>query len=352
MSHLGSRLSAFVDGCLGAEEAERVMAHVAACGACADQLAAEREARRALSSAADVVPEPDLTARLLAMRPPPVRPEARRWYDSAGFADSVPLPGERSPGVDLRGEVVLRRRTPALLGVAGCLALLVAGLVALGDRATVSPQVTRTYALRVLAQAVDGTQAPSGAPATVPGPAARAAAASLSPTARPAGRADDVASSPAEDLVPAGELVLSGADAHAGAHEWLTEHGWVAPEGLPAGWTVEAVRRDVHRAGDLEMDLDGPHGTVVVVQQRGRLADRVVADLPTLDVAGRTVHVASRDPWHVLWQCDDVVVSVFAEGQDGAVRDIVAAHPALAYDDGVPARIARGWAAVAGAWAP
>lgn len=258
----------------------------------------------------------------------PTRPGSRPWCDTAAFADSVRLPGEpaaASVGA-LPGHGASRRRTPALLGLAGCLAILLVGLVALGDRAVVSPQTHRSYALRVLSEAVDPS-ATHAAPARL------------------------------DSQHVTGSLALADRrawheDADGEVSAWLARHGWVAPGELPSGWTLEAVRPHAHSHGALEMDLEGPHGTVVVVQQRGRLAPEHVADLPTLDIAGRTVHVASRDPWHVVWQCGDVAVSVLAEGRAEAVREIVDAHPVVGYDDGVPARIARGWSTLAGAWTP
>ena len=53
MSHLGSRLSDLVDGRLAPRVAERVLGHVAACAACAAELATARVARRTLSAAPD-----------------------------------------------------------------------------------------------------------------------------------------------------------------------------------------------------------------------------------------------------------------------------------------------------------
>lgn len=356
--HPGSRLSALVDGRLDARETERVLAHVARCPGCAALLHAERQARRMLSAARDVEPGPDLTARLLALRPrettPPEAPHpqagSRRWSDGAGFADSVRLPGEPAPAAAgyLRGDVVGGRRVSALVGVAGCLALVLAGLVALGDRPVVSPQTHRAHALRVLAEAVDSHAAPgpdTGAP--VGALAATVVAAPVSPDARGGADGDAATAAPR----PSGEVVMTGADA-ATAAAWLARHDWAVPTGLPEGWTVEAVRRDVHAPGDVEIDLEGPHGTVVVLQQRGRLAPDGVAGLPVLDLADRRVHVASRDPWHVVWQCDDVVVSVLAEGGVAAVGAVVGAHEQTGYDDGVPARIVRGWTSLAGAWSP
>ena len=58
MTHLGSRLSALVDGQLSPAESERALEHVAGCPRCTEELAAARAARRALSAAAHVEPAP------------------------------------------------------------------------------------------------------------------------------------------------------------------------------------------------------------------------------------------------------------------------------------------------------
>ena len=51
MSHLGSRISALVDGQLSVADTEKALAHVAVCPECSAELAASRAARRALASA-------------------------------------------------------------------------------------------------------------------------------------------------------------------------------------------------------------------------------------------------------------------------------------------------------------
>ncbi len=71
MTHLGSRVAALVDGQLPPAEAESLLAHAAACPRCEDLLAQERASRWAVSQAADVRPDPELTARLLALSPGP-----------------------------------------------------------------------------------------------------------------------------------------------------------------------------------------------------------------------------------------------------------------------------------------
>lgn len=349
MSHLGSLLSALADGQLPPHEAERVLGHVAGCAECADALESVRSARRRLADAHDVPSRPDLAGRLLALGattsdPAPARPP-QRWSDAAGFADSVPLPGERGaarsalPAGCLRGELPRSRWALRSLTVVGCAGALVVGLAALGERPTVAPTTHQAYALTVLARAVPSADGGTGSreraePVRAPGAAAQAS------LTLPAG----------EDHP--GRLVLAEGTTEPEVVAWLSAAGWASPAGLPAGYTVTAVRLDVDGTGGLEVDLEGPHGTVVVLQEQGRLDPSVVDRLPTHDLDGRRVHVLSRAPWHVAWQAGDVAVSVVGEGSPTAVLDVVRAFPAEEFDDGVPARIARGWSAVAGAWTP
>ena len=65
--HLGSRISALVDGQLSVAATERALAHVAVCPQCAAELCAARSARAALTSVDEPCPAPDLTARLLSL---------------------------------------------------------------------------------------------------------------------------------------------------------------------------------------------------------------------------------------------------------------------------------------------
>lgn len=80
MSHLGSKVAPLVDGQLPAAEAEELLAHAAVCARCHWLLGQERASRTMLSQAWDVEPDPELTARLLALAPGPEEraPRGRR----------------------------------------------------------------------------------------------------------------------------------------------------------------------------------------------------------------------------------------------------------------------------------
>jgi anti-sigma factor RsiW len=291
MTHLGSWLSALADGQLAPDETERALAHVATCPRCADELAAARAARRALATAATaepVEPAPDLTARLLSLAPSGA-PLLTPRQDP--FAPTTPLPG-RSSGV-LRGIA----RTDGLGGghlasrivigsVAG-IGLVAASLFSLGARPAVVPSAHPGLALDVLGEATTAVPASS-----------------------------------------------------------TTGGGWTVPT-LPTGWSVTATRA---RSTGVEVDLAGPTSSAVVSERPGRLDVAALAGRPTQQVGGRLVYVLSSEPWHIAWQADDTVVEVVAPTAGADVDNLVAVFPAAPYDDGVQARIGRGWSVLARAF--
>lgn len=327
-AHLGSRISALVDGQLPPDQAERALAHVAGCAQCADELRAARTARDLLLRAAhDVPPAPDLAARLLALQADGAAgpfghdgPGAAGRVGAASSPNGVPggsrdpfagpaagpftVPGSSSgllrTGTPLRGDVTGRRWPSRLLAASSAAGLSVAalGLFVLGDRPSVTPSAHPAVALDVLSRA-PGALVQAGTPA----------------------QADD-------------------------ALDGLRTDGWTFPANLPEGWTVLAVRSD---DDGLEVDLTGPTGTVVVSEQQGRLDTSALAGVSVREVGGRQVVVLSDHPWHVAWQATSTVVQVVAADEDDDVAQVVAAFPSGAYDDGVTGRIERGWQTVTAA---
>lgn len=313
MTHLGSRISALVDGQLSVVETERALAHVAGCPRCAGELNAARRARDVLASAGDPAePAPDLTARLLSLAPTPAHRPASRDPFAGPRADELAsafslrptggVLGLRGHSHQLRGEVTGGRSPSRLVvGAVAGLGLAAAGLFALGARPAVVPTDHPAVALGLLGQA--------STPAT-----------SRSGTVR-------------------ATSTIAGVDD-------LTTAGWTAPR-LPAGWTVAAVRPG-STATSVELDLLAPTGsTVVVTEQQGRLDTAALAGVTVRRVGGRSVYVLSTSPRHLVWQSDASVVQVVTTLRDEELTDLVAAFPAAPFDDGVPARIGRGWSTVA-----
>ncbi|MFC0712310.1 zf-HC2 domain-containing protein [Cellulomonas biazotea] len=326
MSHLGSRISALVDGQLSVAATERALAHVALCPTCAAELSAARAARRALASAADDVPPPsDLTARLLSLAPdgcdlggrravPPRDPFAAppdpRALAAAGL---VPRSWTGRPGSDLHGDLRPRRNPVRLaVGSVAGLGAVAAMLFVLGERPEIVPVSHPGADLELLSQATTTTGAASGRPTF-------------------------------EDVVDAGGQV------DASTTQWLRSHAWSFPTALPTGWAVTGLRWSGDDGSVLEVDVTGPAGSVVVTEQQGRLDVDALSGAGVQELGGRTVYVLSGEPSHVAWQCDSTVVQVVgADGHD-VLGPLVAAFPGGAYDDGVHARITRGWQTVTGA---
>jgi hypothetical protein len=321
VSHLGSRISALVDGQLSVAATERALAHVASCAQCADALSQARAARRALlaSCADDLPPTPDLTARLLSLA------------SSAPEPSAVPAPRQRDPFAPpsltvpelhgrqaraLRGDVAAPRSVSriAATSLAG-LGALAAMLFVIGERPAVAPVGHPGNDLGLLGSA---TSARNGA---------------LDGTGTVTATGDD----PRSEAARAQDVVAA-----------LRAGGWSFPSSLPEGWSVADVRWSDETGGApvLAVDLTGPEGTLVVTEQEGRLDLAALHGADVIDVGGREAYVLSYAPWHAVWQCGDTVVQVVAGGD---ASTIVAAFPGGAYDDGVPARISRGWSTVTGA---
>ncbi|MCC2316411.1 anti-sigma factor family protein [Cellulomonas chengniuliangii] len=321
-AHLGTKISALVDGQLPPGATERALAHVAGCPECAAELSAARTARSALAAACDVPPNPDLTARLLSLAgcQPAEPPTPRR--------DPFAQPG--SSGADARaaaytaphamtGDLTARRRPVRVAAAAAaCVGLVCGGLFLLGDRPSVLPSSHPAQALALLghdsAESWDQPRAAHlGLAAMLPGSSAGAA-----PTA--------------SDIDPsAGDLWSA-----------LSVAGWKCPVALPEGWTVT----DAHVSPDgsrLEVDLAGPGMTAVLTEQPGRLDTQALEGTTQLVLGDRTLYVLSEQPWHGAWQADDLVVEVVATSGTETVHSVVAGFPGGRFDDGLQARIIRGW---------
>jgi len=328
VSHLGSRISALADGQLPPAAAERALAHVAACSECAAELKAARAARAALSSAADdVLPDADLADRLLSLapsEPPAFAPQAadpfattpRRTAHDLGSYGLHRGPARRAwgtrTGAALCGEVPLRRVAPRMVvgSVAG-MGAVAAMLFVLGARPAMTPEGHLSADLELLGHAA------------VEPNTGQVRAVSL--------QADDEAVD-----------IAAGSDPVA----WLSENGWPFPEQLAAGWSVSAVRYSAD--GGIEIDVAGGASPVVVTENAGRLDTTHLAGAQITTLGDREVAVLSEQPWHVAWQSGSTVVQVVVAQDSGDARDFVGEFPGGAYDDGVPARISRGWSTVTG----
>ena len=319
MHHLGSWVSSLADGQLGPADAERALAHVAACPPCARQLAVARQARQALSVVADAEPAPDLTARLLALAADPLaRSEPARRYPVLPLGSSA----YSKPARALTGDLNPRRR-PGVRVAAGAMAgvtVAVASVFVLGAQPAVVPSGRPADALSMLGAA-------GGAGST------------------PTGKWDPVLAT----QISATASSASTGTADATVLGWMRDAGWTCPLGLPAGYEVTAARLIGAGGSVLELDLAGPQGRVVLTEEVGRLDASALAGARAVATGDRTVYVLTRAPWHVVWQAGETVVSVVAEAPSDSAAALIAAFPAAEYDGGAAARISRGWNMVTGA---
>lgn len=370
MSHLGTRLTALVDGQLPPATAEHLLAHVAVCPPCAGELRAARVARQALSGAGEVRADPALTARLLALgRPAPdgpardggapaARPRPRPVPSGVPGEGSVPLPGAgRTRGLPtgcLHGDLG-RRRLPTRVTAGAAMSAAVLGVVLfhLGDLPPVIPEVHPAQALTVLSHARTQPVAAHAEVRRLSAPTVTATTTALSwtsaPTASPRA-GDDADGGPGEP--PAGAPDPAAPGGQDAVVAWLSGEGWPVPDALPPGYRIAALLEVPGPTPALELDLAGPSGAIVVTLQRGRLAATPPGDGEPVAAREHEVHVLSRAPWHAVWQCDDTVIDVTGQAPASDLTALVAAYPVGQPDEGLTGRMSRGWAVLAGAWDP
>ncbi|WP_406296863.1 anti-sigma factor [Embleya sp. NBC_00888] len=90
MSHLEDKLAAYVDGELGHEAREKVLAHLAECADCRVEAEEQRQVKQLLGRVRQPGPSDDLMARLMAMgepdqqSPPPPASGDRFTFPTAG----------------------------------------------------------------------------------------------------------------------------------------------------------------------------------------------------------------------------------------------------------------------------
>ncbi|MFF8542662.1 anti-sigma factor family protein [Streptomyces werraensis] len=155
--HLGDRLAALVDGELGHDARERVLAHVATCAKCKAEVDEQRRVKNVFAAAAPPPPSESLLARLQGL------PAGSGFGDGGSPLGGSALPGGSTAGVfgTRRGErfefayAPVRRHQPAAAAATGLaaarpssrglrLAFVAAGAVslaaiALGGVSTVTP---------------------------------------------------------------------------------------------------------------------------------------------------------------------------------------------------------------------
>jgi len=164
MSHLGSRLSALVDGELSGAELDRAHAHLAGCEQCrteAAELRALKQKLRGLMAGAPA--EAAMTKRLIAMTGPggPLPPRRRLLRVIPGRRPA-PGPASSRPGSRRRRYLVLG--TVSLVVGLGTAAFTAGG----GPDTAPGPRITPPVEMYSIEHAITTGQVPYPGPATQP----------------------------------------------------------------------------------------------------------------------------------------------------------------------------------------
>lgn len=168
MSHLGQRLSALIDGELGAAQRDRVLAHLAGCESCRIEAASLRLLKQRMHALGEATANSSLHDRLLALAAMSSPPARSRWR--AARRRPGPRTPRRQAGIPLAG----RARWPVRsLTVAG-LMLLGAGVPAAaflagGPPQEPGPSVTPAVDLFVVQHAITSGQVPARTSPAQPG---------------------------------------------------------------------------------------------------------------------------------------------------------------------------------------
>ena len=162
MSHLGTQISALIDGELGGVELDRANAHLAGCAACQSEAAQLRELKRELRTLGDLDGEAAITSRLLAMVGPGCPGVPGTAGAPAGLVTARPL--ERRPGRRAR-----RRRGRYAMWGAMSLVVVGVGAAAFGMGGSPSgsePQITPQLEVFDVQHAITSGDVPFADPAT------------------------------------------------------------------------------------------------------------------------------------------------------------------------------------------
>jgi hypothetical protein len=190
---LGARAAALADGMLGPAEAERALAHVAACPRCRADLLAQREMRALLRGLSAPQVPGDVVASVSGI---PVRPLAAPTpglVPPPPLGGAAPLPLESSPHAPRPFSLVPRRPGPVVASVAAVTVSAGLSLLAASPQAAVSvprvaPDAASFVADHRAAASASALTSPAlrsaeiGVPATpgVGGPASRSFASAAS----------------------------------------------------------------------------------------------------------------------------------------------------------------------------
>jgi anti-sigma factor RsiW len=184
VSHLGERLSAFIDGELSHAQRERVLAHLGNCALCRREAASLRTLKQRMHALSEATADTALTDRLIAV---------------AGVTGPAPWRRRLPPGGRRPAPGFPRRRWPVRsLAVAGLtlagLGVPAAAFLAGGGQQGMGPSVTPPIDMFMLQHQISSGSAPMPASTSPPGPTA-AQAPATAPSAAVPGYTSPAASS-------------------------------------------------------------------------------------------------------------------------------------------------------------
>lgn len=155
MSHLGERLSALIDGELGHDQRDRVLAHLAKCEPCRLEAAALRLLKRRMRTLGEATAATGLTDRLMAMAAPPGG-SLPRSLPARVEPGSDPLPRWPVRSLALSALVILTLGLPAAAFLAG------------GNQAAPGPSVTPAVDVYLTQHAITTGAVPAAVPDEAP----------------------------------------------------------------------------------------------------------------------------------------------------------------------------------------
>jgi len=143
VSHLGSLISALIDGELEGLELDRANAHLAGCAACQTEASALRQLKRELRTLGDLDGADAMTGRLLAMIAAPGAPGAPDAPDGSGSSVRARAL-ERKPGRRVRrrrGRYVIWSAMSLVVVGVGAAAFGMGGASSAGNEPQITPQL-------------------------------------------------------------------------------------------------------------------------------------------------------------------------------------------------------------------
>lgn len=309
-AHLGSLISALVDDQLPPIERERALSHAAGCAQCAQEISATRAARGILASGSQPTVRTDFLSGLMSMAA--MERDSQAAADEVRPSDNPFIVREAIPTCKFSGEILRRNRARKAAKV--MVPVLLSGGLAfaftLGARPLVTPEVGQDFL---------------------------------------SSRLSLMNSNPW--FVPVHEV---SSDADPGAVDdtkfvsWMRGHGWRVPENMADTVTVKQVGYSSDSPHELEITLDTSAGPVLLTERKGDLDDEAISEATVIEHEGGPIYVLSNSPTRLIWQSGDTVMELVSMATVEELASVTRTFNVDRYDDGLSARMVRGFYDLAG----